>query len=885
MRVPQAILDARKQLAEDREKLHQQHTSGTRGIQVGARLSDVFDARILEIYENALFELGEEGPGGLLGETALVPHGGYGRRDVAPFSDVDLLLLYRPSAIRRVAVLAKHIVKDVSDLGLSLGFSIRTPSEACSFGRKDPVIFTSQAEARFLAGSVRLFRKFMHRFSQQTKLRKQRLTNRIVAERSDERRKHGETIYVLEPNVKRSKGCLRDVHLLRWVGFACYGESDPRTLRLLDYLTPDDERTVRRAHEFLLRVRNELHFNAGRSFDVLNRDEQLRIAELWNYEGIDGLLPVEVFMQELFERTKKVSDIVEHFIANTRRRSVASRIFAPLVTKRLEDNYRIGPVHISVNRRGRQTLHDNLDEVLHLMDLANRYDRRIDHTVWDEIRTDLLTSEQTKTTRHTAQHFLSLLGETPRLGSLLRRLHEVGVLEKLIVGMDHARSLLQFNKSHRYTVDEHSIRAVEEATELVTTETLLGQTYKSIKDRDILHLALLCHDMGKGFDEDHSEVGKRMARETAARLHLSPHQSEMLEFLVHKHLIMSHLAFRRDTTDESIILEFSRQVGSPESLRMLFVLTACDIASVGRRFLNPWKVDLLSDVYRRAMHHVSGGGQTPTDQLASQKRRETVRQLLGGQVAGSKTSDWFGKQIDGLPSAYIMETQPELIVEDLKRIRAMQPDATCAWGRYHEQRAITEYTIATREISAEGIFHRLTGALSTQRLEILSGQIHTLSDEFVLDRFCIQDLDHAGPPTDSRLESVARALERSVESPIDEEPKFRKTWSQSTSEATQFEILPTRVVIDNVSSPDRTIIDVFTHDRVGLLYKISRAIFELDLSVQFAKIGTYLEQVVDVFYVVEKSGGKVHGEQRIEEIKDTLLENIEEFLNIDDPVA
>lgn len=872
MHVRQTILDARQRLASDRLKLQQQHTSGTRGIQLCARLSDVFDTLLLEIYEQGLEELGETGRQGLESKTALIPNGGYGRRDVAPYSDVDLLLLHHSSVEHRVPALAQHIVKSVSDLRLSLGFGVRTPGIACWYGRNDPVIFTSQAESRFLAGSVRLFRQFMHRFSRQTRWRSKTTIENIRKERGLERRKSGDTTHLLEPNVKRSKGCLRDIHLLRWVGFAHYGESDPRALRLMGHLSEDDESTLRRSLEFLLRLRNELHFHAERPSDVLNRDEQMRISRAWNYQESTGQSPVEVFMQEFFEHTRKVREIVAHFIAGTHRRPMISHILSPLVTTRMEDIYRIGPIHISVTARGREKLRDDVAEILHLMDLSNRLNRRIDHETWKRVRVDLKRSGPLEITAKTARHFMSLLSDTPRLGALLRRLHEVGVLEKLIVGMDHARSLLQFNRTHQYTVDEHSIRAVEEAAELINDNQLLGNSYRQIQDRGLLHLALLCHDMGKGYVEDHSDVGQRLAGQTAQRLHLSAHQTEILEFLVHKHLILSHLAFRRDTNDTSTILQFAQQVGSPENLRMLFVLTACDIASVGPGFLNPWKVEVLSDVFRRAMHQLSGGAATSGSRNAVGQIREKILAMSHAEQVG-----WLSERFDLLPDAYVLESEPESLLEDLHRLRVVKPSTTSGWGRFHEDRVITEYTVLTGKNAARGIFYRLTGALTSQRLEILSGEIHTLANGMVLDRFRVNDPDFDAAPEQARIESIVEKLIRAVDQPRDAAPTFRKTWNQCANEATHLELLPTRVVVDNASSPDHTIIDIFTHDRVGLLYAISRTLFELGLSVQFAKIGTHIDQVVDVFYVTDRTDNKVQGDQRIEQIKRTLLDVIDNF--------
>ena len=263
----------------------------------------------------------------------MVPHGGYGRRDVAPYSDVDLMLLHHPRAGHAVSELAKRLVTDISDVGLQLGFSVRTPVIACQMARRDPVIFTSQAEARFLAGSVGLFTSFMKRFRREAHYRARGLIAAMNLARRDERRQFGETVFLLEPNVKRSRGTLRDIQMVRWIGFARYGEVEPKNLRLAGKMSPLDERRLRNAQEFLLRLRNELHFHASKPYDVLYRAEQVRIAELWGYDGDESMLPVEKFMQDYFKHTSKVREIVSHFRNSAAERDAAVRPVSMLVSR------------------------------------------------------------------------------------------------------------------------------------------------------------------------------------------------------------------------------------------------------------------------------------------------------------------------------------------------------------------------------------------------------------------------------------------------------------------------------------------------------------------------------------------------------------------------
>ena len=871
LRLRESVLHSKKILADGRERIRAQHAAGSRGIQVCNQLTDLFDETLLHIHSTAVEDLFGSGKEEVNSQTALVALGGYGRRDMAPFSDIDLMLLHTRSVKDQVAVLAKRLVQDISDTGVPLGFSVRTPAQAVQLAKNDPVIFTSLVEARYLTGSQSLVDRFLHRFRLQARRRFRQHISQFEKARREERLQYGGTVFLLEPNIKRSRGALREIHLLRWVGFARFGEPSPTGLRLLGELNEEDERRIKRAHEFLLRARNELHFNAGRAYDVLYRSEQQRIAELWNYVGSESVLPVEEFMSEYFGHTSGMRAIESHFRSTVKTRQFLNPLITFLVSHRLEDDFRVGPAQIGTTRAGRERLKGNLAEVLRLMDIANQMGKRIDHTTWNAIREDFLNCEDIVVTEESAKRFMSMLAFTSRLGSLLRQLHGVGVLEKLVTGMDHARCLLQFNRYHKYTVDEHCLRAVERATEFQADDGPLGEAYRSIEDRAMLHLALLIHDLGKGLPGDHSEVGAELALKTAQKLRLSKRKTELLQFLVLKHLVMSHLAFRRDTSDEKILLQFATEVGSPEYMKMLYVLTAADLAAVGPDVLNPWKVEILTEVYRRANYHLKGAA---SDSESVILKVIDLRENVVNQ-APDHTRDWIAKHVQRMDASFLMENESGQVIEDLMRLHdaGQQP---VAWGRFLPDRQVTEYSIGTYEDQSSGIFHRVTGALTSQGLSILSASIQSLADGLVLDRFQVEDPDFDGSPSDNRLGSVGQAMLESVNLSQTEQPVFRRTWKDSKNKSTpDLEHLPTRVVIDNSTLPDCTIIDIFAHDRTGLLYTIARTIYQLNLSVKYAKIGTYLDQVVDVFYVNDLEGQKITDDQRLETIRAELLSAIE----------
>ncbi len=872
-RLRACVLAARERLAEGCERLRVRHQAGASGVEICAAIADLRDEVLTNLYEAALESLGPEASRSLAGRVALVPCGGYGRRDVAPCSDVDLMILRAPGEVPCVGALVERLLCDIFDAGLELGHSVRSAEEACRLARDDATIASSLIESRFLAGSVTLFGAFAREFRVQIQRRWGTILAAMEQARLEERVKFGETVYLLEPNVKRSRGGLRDLQLFRWAAMVRYGTAELDELATRGILAADDVLALSQAYEFLLRVRNELHFHAARATDVLDRAEQLRIAALWGYAGTSGLLPVEQFMREYFRHTERVSHVLAGFLSRARATRPLRRLGTTVFGHRISGGYRAGPGGIVAGKKALQRLGGSLVEVMKLLELASLHDAPIHPETWEAVRFAApRLPREPEIPEQARRLFWSLFGRPTRLGELLRGLHEVGLLEYFIPEFSHARGLLQFNQYHKYTVDEHCFRAVEQATDLLRAEGPLGRVYRGIERKGVLHLALLIHDLGKGFSEDHCELGLRIARQTSRRLGLDAEDAETVAFLVLKHLRMNHVAFRRDASDEQLVVQFAVEVGSPEWLQMLYVFTAADVSAVGPDAWTGWKAEVLTDLYHRAMQTLAGESPSTSREEYYERRRGEVWQALDLDAETfAERRDWFRRHVDLLPISYLNSTTPEQIAADLRLLAALGPREVKVHGRYQPDTRTVQFTIGTTEDIAPGIFHRLTGALTSQGLEILSAQIHTLADLLVLDRFWVVDPDFAGPPPPERLEQIHRALVDSLANPA-EAPRFRRTWSMGGSSPPTHAKVQDRVLVDNHTSRDYTVLDIFTFDRRGLLYAISRALFELGYSVWRAKIGTYLDQVVDVFYVTDQQGRKVDDPLKLQRTRERLLE-------------
>ena len=584
------VIRCRERLREGRDKARQQHDSGSPGVQVSTRLADLYDDVGLDVWQEATREHVTDPR---LGELCLVAHGGFGRRDLAPYSDADLMLLAARNSESLAQKIAGDLTRDLVDIGIQPGFSLRAEAEACQLAWADPIIFSSLSESRLLAGSLQLYSKFFHRLRRGAMRRGHQLIRSVVAARRAERQKWGETNYLLRPNVKRSRGGLRDIQLIRWIGFARYGETDLERLVKLCVLPEEDYRQLRRAYAFMLRLRNELHFREGKGQDILDRPTQMEIAESWGYQGTEGVLPVERFMQDYFDNTRNVRYAAAYFADDARSRPLWGQIVERVFSRPLDQHIRMGPTHIWVPASELDRFAGSLPDVLRLMSLANKHRRRIAHRTWQAIRQAMQEREPTPPDEESIEAFLSLLSRPGRLAELLRRLHELRVIEQLIPEFGRTRGLLQFNAYHKYTVDAHSFRAVEAATDLQTDTTGMGRRYRRLDDKRLLHLALLIHDIGKGYDEEHCIVGARIAKLTAERLKLKLADAENLEWLVLKHLAVNVVAFRHDLSDPEIVLSFAAEVGSIRRLELLVVHTVADLVAVGPGVATDWKICLL----------------------------------------------------------------------------------------------------------------------------------------------------------------------------------------------------------------------------------------------------------------------------------------------------
>jgi [protein-PII] uridylyltransferase len=789
------------------------------------------------------------------------------------------MVLYRPEASKVLPGFVRQVLHPLWDIGFQVGHSVRTIQDCVALGLSDATVRTSMMEARFLTGNPQLFQEFHSVFLRKVVTANvDKYLDLKLEERRREYEKFGETVYLLEPNVKKSKGGLRDLHLLQWAGLARYQAPTIRELSDRGILSRQDYATVSEAREFLLRVRALLHVHAGAAQEILSFDEQVWLAQRFGFEDRSHLLAVEQFMQRYYRHTMGLHEAAVRFVRRCRSQPLWEKMKRWLPAPKVDQFFVQRGDTLAVPVEARSRVLDSPALLMRLFDLARSRHLSIETELLEDIHRHVAgLPDEGFRTEEVSRTFLQILAG-PGTAQTLEAMHRAHLLEKLIPVFASVRGLMQFNQYHKYTVDEHSLLAVGKVEALAQDRGVLGEVYREIKRKDILHLAVLLHDLGKGQEEDHSEVGRRIAEDTAVRLGFDEVERDTLAFLVHRHLLMAHTAFRRDPNDEKVVLPFAREVGTPEVLRKLLVLTAADLAAVGPGVLTKWKESLLIELYLRTLPEVSG-------ERDAADGPERLRTLVGQVIEQASAQGlepmapaWIESQLQQFPLRYAYGTTPRRIAAHLDAVRRLTPREVLVDAEFNEALGTCEYAIVTYNDLIPGIFSKIAGVMAANGLQILDAQILTRRDGIVVDTFQVADPDYKGAPPRVRQESIGATIRAVLRGEERIEEVLGRGTRLSSVRSVPPKRQPTEIRIDNETSDRYTILDVFADDRQGLLYVITNAIFSQGLSVHAARISTRLDQVADVFYVTDAEGRKVEDAGQIERIRQNMRQQIEAFL-------
>jgi [protein-PII] uridylyltransferase len=805
---------------------------------------------------------------------SLVAIGGYGRAELAPYSDLDIMFLrpYKETAWGEQVV--EYMLYLLWDLGLKVGHSTRSIDECIRLARTDLTIRTALLEARYLWGEQALYLELKERFAEQVVAGTgPDFVEAKLAERDQRHQRMGDSRYVLEPNIKEGKGGLRDLHTLFWIAKYLYRVEDVSALVERGVFTASEYATFAKAQDFLRTVRCHLHYLTDRAEERLTFDVQPALARRLGYTDHAGTRGVERFMKHYFLIAKDVGNLTRIFLAaleEQHRRRQRFRLPRLGLRKREVDGFRIegGRVDFGAGRdlaaepalmiRIFHLAHErDLDIHPRALQLITRSLKRIDRKLRRDPEANAL--------------FMDILASKRNPETTLRRMNEAGVFGRFVPEFGRVVAQMQHDMYHVYTVDEHTIRAIGvlariESGEFAQDHPLSAEIVHKIQMRRVLYLAVLLHDIAKGRGGDHSILGEEIANRLGPRLGLDAAETETVAWLVRWHLAMSSTAFKRDLDDPKTIDDFVALVQSPERLRLLLVLTVADIRAVGPGVWNGWKGQLLRELYWRAEERMLGGhaGVSRSARAAAVKA-ELARRLadwtpeqLQRHFERGPDSFWLSADLDS------HERWARLMREAERQGRPLTVES-----RSDRFQAVTEVVVFTAD--HPGLFSRLAGAMAASGASIVNARIFTTNDGMALDVFWIQDLQGKAFDRPDRLARLAVTIERTLFGELKLTQELPKRPGKLPARAEVFTVEP-RVLIDNNASNTQTVIEVNGRDRPALLYDLTRALFGLSLSISQARIATYGERAVDVFYVKDLFGLKIESESRLKTIRERLLE-------------
>ena len=864
---------AREYLAAGRSHLEALHRAGGRGSTVNEAHSDLVDAlvrRLFELSEARYFDEGGEGSS----EFCVVAVGGYARREMNVHSDVDLLFLYRDQVTPYVKAVSEQLQMWLWDSQVTVGGATRTINDTVRLARDDISVCTALLAPRFLAGSGILFHQFA-RLVQTRLLDKPEIfiADQIVA-MHERHTQFGDSLYLLQPNVKEGAGGLRDYHAAFWAMQAAVpGAHHWEDFLRQGLLTFEEVADARAALEFQWRVRNELHLHAGRKHDQLSFDLQEHVAKAFGYESeTDEGLPVESLMGDYYRHARSLltsaSLVMEQCLARVRQKPRRRRV------QHVEEGLRIADGQLEIPHA--RQLRENPLLLLRTFAVAQRHDVPLTRKARRLIREnlDLVDAAYSRRPEAVAAFFEILNGERRVTRSLIA-MNEVGLLAAFMPEWAHIVCRWQHVMYHTYTVDVHSIFLVEEMRRLWkgdydTELPELTEMIRGVDDLLPLYLGCLFHDLGKGLGGDHSPKGAVRARACLERMGAPGELIDTVVFLVEEHLVMSHIAQRRDLSDPRLILEFARSVGNRSRLRLLYLLTVADIRASSKKAWTQWKGSLLRELFERTSELLeTGADDTESAMELIERRVETRRAAAKEELQRQGRSDeHIETYFEMMPRRYFTAHTPTQIARHAVVAMEREPEDVYSHGIREMRGGFTEFIVYTRDVP--GLFANVAGVLTAHHMNILGAHVYTTRSGLALEVYRVST-----PAGDERARDVAwrdllASLDRVLrgDDGVDELLRRRGRVLGATSSPSR---KPETVAVSNEESDFYTIVDVAANDRLGLLHDLTRVIAKHGYEIYISKAGKVLDQVTDAFYIKD-AGRKLSDPAAMEALRWDLLE-------------
>jgi [protein-PII] uridylyltransferase len=878
----QELARYRRFLNVESHRLKMMHRAGTSGREVCQGRAALIDVLLRYLWASAKSSLSAQAQKEFP-PLALVALGGYGRGELNPHSDIDFMFLHSgqiaaySKPLPHLSKLMDSILYPLWDLGFKIGHSVRTVQECVEIANRDMQAKTSLIEARFIVGDEKLFEKFQK--TVEAKCVDGHEDEYIAARVQDQaarREKFGNSATMQEPNIKNGCGGLRDYQNLHWMAFFKYRTRTLEEMEQKELMSASERKQLEAACDFLLSVRNELHYQINRPIDVLSKALQPTVATSLGYTERSPSKRLEHFMRDLYSHSRNIYLItrtLEERLSLLPRPKILPAAIGRLIPRKFRqgeeqivDGFRFadGQIRATTGRVFKEQPRRLMRVFLHAQQRGLRLHPDLEQLLRHELS---LVNRQFLHDEHVRETFLEILNQRGNVSRILRRMHDVGLLGKYVPEFGKLTCLVQHEFYHQYAADEHTLMCLEQLDRAweasAAPHERYAEIFQNVERPFVLYLALLLHDAGKALNTgNHSAVGGELALRVGRRLGLDGATTHALRLIIENHLTMAAVSQRRDLEDPAVIRNFAAQIQTPENLRMLTLHTFADSMATSDKLWNGFKDSLLWELYHKALKVLTGG----TDFIrAEAKQRELLAQEITGMLPRNLAEEEVHAHFDTLPGRYFEVHPARDIVMDLSLVHrfmhnqlaeeehALEP--VVAWHN-EPDRGYTSAKICTWDRA--GLFSKIAGSFAAAGINILSAQIFTRNDGIVLDTFYVTDARTGSLVNRGERELFESTLSRALTEEVDFKALITKQRSaRPLYQSLEGERIPTRIHFDNDTSVNRTILEIETEDHVGLLYIISHVMSELNLDISLAKISTEKGAAIDAFYVCEQDGQKI----------------------------
>ncbi len=874
------LTNLKKQLDQCKQKIRNEFLRTSDGsLNVGLNVI-LIDSMLKEIINNAHQHVFDN----MDYKLSIIAVGGYGRGELAPHSDLDLLFLI-PDNLEKIETkniegLIQLILHILWDLGYTVGHSTRSITDCIKKSSSDITICTSLLEKRFIIGNKENFKLLKKEFT--SFINKTKTLNFVQAKLEESELRHkkfGGSRYVVEPNVKDGKGGLRDLHTIFWISKFAYNVDSISKLINIGVLTKKEAVAIAEAQRFLFSVRCHLHYRAKREDDRLAMDAQLEIAKSMNFKNTITHKDVERFMKRYFLATKTIGNLTRIFCA-----AIETELNKPLRLKFLsfEKSEDVYPFTIELGRlyaSDKKIFTENPINIISLFYISNH--KNIDiHPKTIRLLTSLtlLMTSQVRQDVNANRMFLDILTSQRDSARTLRIMNESNILGKFIPEFQKIVGLMQFDMYHSYTVDEHTIFTISNLHSLKNGDfrefaPLTSNEIVKIKSYKALFVAMLLHDIAKGLKGDHSENGSHIASDVCPRLGLNIEDTKMVKWLVLNHLLMSKTAFKYELGDPKVIKSFAQKVQSLDKLRSLLAITVADIKGVGPDVWNDWKGALIKELYIKTFEILK-----PKQEISEiTEPLKTSKELLKRHLVkkGLKDHD-IKKYFDKYYDNYWMMFNLSSLIKHYEIFLEMNNSAKKLEIFISEEQKIKATELIVIAPDHHGLFSRISGLVASSGHDIVSAKIVTRSDGYAVDTFFIQSKDKKPLIEDYQRKRLLETIDKGLSGNFNIEKALNIKWKETPA---RFRVVktPTRIIFDNKSSDNFTILEVKCKNAPGVLYRITKTISSLGFQINTANISTYGDRVIDNFYIKNMFGSKVDDVLSIKKVKVAINNTLKEL--------